>query len=177
LWSALPVALLAGLLLTATDCSDTTSAKTPADQAATQPVKAPSSAPTGTPTGGSSLQAPDPDGNSTPPAGDPTPGSDPAGATDPYCKKLDSIAGSTGKDDGPATDTPEGVAAVTKALQAIAAEAPDEIKPSMEVIANLLPRADSDDFSQAAVDKLTAAQQVLQPWLLKHCPGDDFAGL
>jgi hypothetical protein len=173
------VAMLSGLLLTATACKDAaSSAGAPPNQAAPQPAKAPSSAPTGTPTDGSSLGTPDPDGGSTPPADDSTPSNDPAGPSDPYCKVLESASSADdGNTDGPDTDSPEGIAAVQKLLKGIADQAPDEIRPSMQVIANLLPRADSDDFSQADLDQLTAAQKVLQPWMSKHCPGGDLAGL
>ena len=179
------VAMLSGLLLTATACKDdASSAGAPPNQAATQPAKAPSSAPTadptGTPTDGSSLGTPDPDGASTPPTDDSTPSSDPAGPSDPYCKVLESANGADdGKTDGSDVDadSPQAIAAAQKLLKGIADQAPDEIKPSMEVVANLLPRADSDDFSQADLDQLTAAQKVLQPWMLKHCPGGDLAGL
>jgi hypothetical protein len=176
--SALPAALLTGLLLTATACSDTTSANAPNSQAATQPAKAPNSAPTGTPTDGGGLETPGPEGDSTPSADDSTPSSDPAGPTDPYCKVLESVGGADdGKDDGVDADSPEAIAAATKILQGIADQAPAEIKPSMQVLANLLPRADSDNFSQADTDQLTAAQKVVGPWVLKHCPGGDLAGL
>ncbi|MEU0093540.1 hypothetical protein [Kribbella sp. NPDC006257] len=156
------------------------SAGAPPNQAATQPVKAPDSAPTNTPPDGSDLQTPpDPAGASTPPADDPTPSSGPA---DPYCKVLESVSGAgttdgDGKDDGPDADSPEAIAAAQKTLRGIADQAPAEIRPSMQVVANLLPRADSDDFSQADMDQLAAAQKIVGPWLLKHCPGSDLAGL
>jgi len=167
---------LTGLLLIATACSDTdSSADAPSNQSATTPTTAPPSTPAST-SDSTPTEAPSADPTGTP-DNDPTDAPTVAGTDDPglaaaFCKEFKASDASVldpAKDKGKTED--ERVQLGTQ-VQNLAADAPTELIPPMQVLAKYYSSVSAGTFNttdQTAVNEFTDAQQVVGKWVADSC--------
>jgi hypothetical protein len=172
-----PVAILAGLLLTATACSDSSSAAgAPGSQSATQPVSAPTDAPSstseGTPT--------------DPPSADPTgtPGDDPTGAATPedgdtgrgsvgyFCKEYKASDASVLDPAADKAQPEERRMELATQVQNLAADAPTDLIPPMQVLTKYYPSIAAGTFNHSDADaekEFSTAKQVVGDFVHTSC--------
>ena len=167
-----PTVILAGLLLTATACSDTTAAaKAPANQSATTApattTDTPSDDPASTPADDSTAT---PDNTSSDPsdpagAGD---GKPVAGDKDPYCQVIRSVTAELLDlllDDDSGANKEKAI----KAVQREADQAPIELKAAMATVNKYYPQVLSEQIGDDDKKKYDEAQQLVDAWGKDHC--------